>query len=279
MPTLRSGEMSLTLRPEQGGGIVDWSWRRVKLLRPVRGLGCFPLLPYANRIANGRFTWDGRDYQLPLNFADHPHSIHGVGWQQPWRVAGMTDNAATLSIAHDGGAAWPFAFTAEQRFVLEPTALRIELRLTNRHAAAAPAGIGLHPFFPRPAAASLRFRAGSVWLNDPTALPLCRVPVPAAWDHAAGLAVATQALDNCFAGWDGVAHLALGSVGLQIEASPALRHLQVYTPPAEAFCCVEPVSHRPDATNDTSQPGMAILAPGETLFGAVALQMTEPSFA
>lgn len=277
MPVLRSGDLSLVVAPEHGGGLAEWSWRQTPLFRPVRGLGCFPLLPYANRIGHGRFTWDGLDRQLPLNFGDHPHSIHGIGWQRAWSVAAASGAEAVLTLEHDGTADWPFAFSAEQRFVLEPRSLRIEVRLTNRHAAAAPAGIGLHPFFPRPAGASLRFRAGSVWLNDPTARPVRQVPVPAAWDHSAGLAVGTQALDQCFAGWDGLAQLDLGAVRLRIEASPTFRHLQVYTPPGEAFFCVEPVSHRPDAINDPNRTGMAILALGQTLAGTVAIHMTQPS--
>ena len=99
MLTLRSGESSLVLAPEIGGAIVGWTCGTVPLLRRpspdaivsgnVRRLACFPLVPYSNRIAYGRFHWDGTDHLIDRNFGDHPHAIHGIGWQRPWEVASV----------------------------------------------------------------------------------------------------------------------------------------------------------------------------------------------
>jgi aldose 1-epimerase len=147
--------------------------------------------------------------------------------------------------------------------------------MTNRHDTAAPAGLGLHPFFRRPAGAVLRFKAGSVWMNDPTALPVSVTAVPEAWDHATGRIVGSVALDNCFNDWGGVAWIGLGTMRVAIEATEAFAHLQVYTPAGQDFFCVEPVTHRPNAINGA--PGMTVLEPGQTLAGSVRFQMTEPS--
>ena len=272
MLTLRAGDSVLTVAPEQGGAVMGWSRGGAALLQPVRGLGCFPLVPYANRIAFGRFGWEANAYRLPLNFGDHSHSIHGVGWQAPWAVAGMDGDSVRLTLAHDGSGGWPFAFEAVQIFALQDDALTVTLRLSNRHTGPVPAGLGLHPFFPRPPGASLRFAADTVWLNDATALPVRSEPVPPKWDHKDGLAVGADALDNCFSGWDGTAFLDLGTVGMRIEASPVFRHLQVYTPPGQDFFCVEPVTHRPDAINHGA--GMAVLAPGEALEGTAMFRIT-----
>jgi aldose 1-epimerase len=182
-----------------------------------------------------------------------------------------------MSLTHDGLGAWPFRFTAEQYFELGPDSLRVEIRMTNRHEGPAPAGLGLHPYFHRPEGATLRFKAESVWMNDATALPVSQVAVPDAWNHAAGLAVGSVALDNCYNGWDGVAHIGLRSTQITIEASAAFSHLQVYTPAGQDFFCVEPVTHRPNAIN--AARGMTILAPGQTLAGSVHFLMTEPSSA
>ena len=273
MRTLRVGDSVLAVAPDQGGALLKWFRNGVELLQPVRGLGCFPLVPYANRIALGQFGWEGDTHRLPLNFGDHPHSIHGVGWQAPWHVA-MSDAATMLmTLTHDGSGGWPFAFDAAQSLVLQADTLTVLLRMTNRHSGPAPAGLGLHPFFPRPAGASLRFAADTVWLNDATALPVRSEPVPPNWDFRNGLAVDAEALDNCFSGWDGRALLNLGTVGMRIEASPAFGHLQVYTPPGQNFFCVEPVTHRPDAINHVG--GMTVLSPGETLAGTVIFRVSD----
>ena len=278
MIRLRAGDSSLALAPDNGGAILGWTLGDIPLMQAdARGKACFPLVPYANRIAHGRFMWEGRAYQLARNFGDHPHSIHGIGWQRPWVVEVVSETQATLSLVHDGsGDGWPFAFAAEQRLTLSPDALRIDISVTNRHNAVAPLGLGLHPFFPRPSGASLRFRAGAVWLNDPTSLPGRLVKIPPAWDHTHGLEVGAAALDHCFSGWDRVARLDLGAVALTIEASPAFGHLQVYTPLGQAFFCVEPVTHRPDVLNDPSElRGIGVPA-GESLAGAMTIRLSFP---
>lgn len=312
MLTLRLNDLTLLVAPESGGAIAGWTRGATPLLRTpsptalrrgdVHGMACFPLLPYANRIGQARFDWQGGTCQLRRNTPGHPHSLHGVGWQRPWLVETLTDTELRISLRHDplgpDAAEWPFAFSAQQQFTLSDDALRVSLSLTSRHTAPAPAGFGLHPYFPRGSGASLRFAADGVWRNDATVLPQALVPVPAAWDHTAGRVIGSAALDNCFTGWTRRATIAWAGHGLRIEADPPFDHLQVYTPPGADFFCVEPVSHAPDAINRGTAPGnpiaapgnpshapgnrgdtpgMRVLSPGETLFGSILLRVTELS--
>ena len=289
MLTLQSGESSLVLAPEIGGAVVGWAKGTVPLFRRphpdaimlgnVRGLSCFPLVPFSNRIAYGRFRWHGVEYQLDRNFGDHPHTIHGVGWQSVWEVAEVASASAVLRLRHDpsGAAArrWPFAFAAEQRIELGADGLRIELSVQNLHTAAAPTGLGLHPHFPLVGGATLQFDATAVWRNGADSLPSTQVAIPSEWDHAEGKRIGTAALDNCFTGWDG--HAAISPARLTIEADALFRFLIVYTPPGRGYFCVEPVSHMPDAINrmDTvPDHGLRVLAPGETLTGAVWFRLS-----
>ncbi len=292
MLMLRSGEASLVLAPEFGGAIVGWTLGEVPLLRRpaadaivhgnVRGLGCFPLVPFSNRIAYGRFIWDGVEHLLDRNFGDHPHTIHGVGWQRAWEIAAVGTASATLTLRHDAigpqARNWPFAFAAEQHFVLAPEGLTVMLSMQNRHSAPAPAGLGLHPYFPRAGGPTLRFNATQVWRNAANSLPSEAVPIPPEWDHASGHPIGSAALDNCFAGWDGRAWItwATGRVTVSIEAAGQFRHLIVYTPPGQNFFCVEPVSHMTNAINRLAtvpDHGLRSLAPGETLRGEVAFRL------
>jgi len=286
MLTLRSDRGdSLVLAPEHGAAIVGWTDASGCLLRRTRpeaalagnpaAMGCFPLLPYANRIANGRFTWRGQTHQLMLNFGDHPHAIHGVGWHRPWTVEAVTADQARLSLAHEGGPAWPFAFVAEISYALQDDGLVVTISATSRHPEPAPMGIGLHPFFARAAHARLRFAARGVWVNGADSLPRRHGTEPAGWDHSQGLPVADDRLDNCFTGWDSPAHLDAGAGRLTLDAGGVFRNLQVFTPAGADFYCVEPVSHIPDAINRPDLPpgqAMQALAPGETRSGTIRMR-------
>lgn len=283
MLTLRYGASSIVVAPEHGAGLIGWMLGRTPLLR--RGLpqsavggnphtmGCFPLLPYCNRIGRGRFTWHGSTYRLRGNFGDDPHTIHGIGWQRAWRVTEASARAVTLGLVHQPDADWPFAFDASLTYALDE-ALSVTISLTSRHSAPAPAGIGLHPFFPNAGDPVLRFRTAGVWRTGADALPSGFGAPPAAWCCSSPRPVSHARLDNCFTGWNGAAEVAAGSASLCIEACDAFPCLQVFTPDWADFFCLEPVNHIPDAVNRSDLPpaqAMRCLAPGETLRGMVRL--------
>jgi aldose 1-epimerase len=278
---LTCGENALVVAPEHGGAIVGWTRRGTDLLRRPSpeavllgqpgAMGCFPLIPYCNRIADRRFHWAGRSYELGANFGDHPHAIHGVGWQSPWRTEAVSAASVTLSLHHDAAGvaarAWPFAFAARLTYRLTAQGLTIEIEATNREAVAAPMGIGAHPYFPRAAGASIAFQADGVWHNR-EGLPTTHGPIPAEWNHADGRLADRAPLDHCFTGWHGAARVP----DLRIEAGPVFRNLQVFTPAGADFFCVEPVSHVPDAINHLELPeaqAMSVLEPGQTLSGSM----------
>ena len=63
----------------------------------------------ANRIGGGKFTLDGKSYQLPLN--DKVNSLHGgkVGFdKQPWRIVAVKDGSVTMALTSpDGDQGYP----------------------------------------------------------------------------------------------------------------------------------------------------------------------------
>lgn len=273
---LRAGALEAALSPAAGGSLLWLRHGGEDVLRPAPdnchdplGMANFPLIPYANRIANGRFGFDGRDYQLPRNFGDHPHSIHGTGWQAAWTVADQGADAVRLVQDHARGAAWPWPYRAEQHVALLPDAIDMRLTLSNIGDAPMPAGLGFHPYFLADAGTQLRFAATSLWLSTPDMLPDREVASDTLGDWSRGARVMGDTLiDNAYGGWDGHAIIARGD-GLRIVVTASgAGWLHVYRPPNSVDFCIEPVSHCPDAINRAD--GMSVLAPG----AATQLSMT-----
>ena len=134
----------------------------------------FALVPYANRIAHGRFDHGGRSWQLPLNFGAHPHALHGVGWQACWNVTSHCPDAVVLCHEHDGGPGWPWPYVAEQRIDLVTDVVTFELTVVSRAETPMPVGLGFHPAFPVSSGTVLRTNVGAVWLTDADQLPTGR---------------------------------------------------------------------------------------------------------
>jgi aldose 1-epimerase len=281
--TVEVGGAKLVLAPEIGGSIAGWTRHGTPMMRAAaaealnwrepRDLSSYPLFPYSNRVAGRCFRFDGESYSLPDLLGGH--AIHGAGWRLPW--AAIQDGpSATIMLDHTPDALWPFAFRAEQRFTLGENSLVCDLRIENRHDRRAPAGFGLHPYFPRSPAMRLQFAAEHVWLNGASdMIPVERIALPAEWDHRDGLAVGDIALDNCFAGWGGQVRLSYPDLGYAIDmtADPVFRHLVVYIPPASGFLAVEPVSNMNDGLNrmdGVTDHGVFVLEPGESRSGRIS---------
>jgi len=278
---LAAGDARLGLAPGLGGAITRFTWRGRDVLRPsapdladVRGTACYPLVPYSNRIRDARLCFGGRSYTLARNFGDHPHAIHGVGWQRPWRIVARTEDHAALELVHDaaddaGRRAWPWAFRAVQSLDLRPGGLQVTLLIESRADEPFPFGLGWHPFFPKSARTSLRFAADSVWRNDATQIPVERTTVPPPWRFDTPRPLDDVVLDQVFNDWTGSVALVQpdGGIEVALAADRACGRLVVYAPAQRDFVALEPVTHETDAFNRAADgavnTGMRILRPGE----------------
>ncbi len=264
---LAAGDWALEAAPERGGAILSLTRAGRDVLRPTPAViadpfdvACFPLIPYANRIAGGTFAWDGQTIRLPRNHPAQTHPLHGMGWLVPWTVTAADDTSATMRLDHPGDTSWPWAFSAEQQLVVSEHGLTATLTVINEDKNAMPVSLGFHPY--SAAADTLRFDAGGVWLADADMLPSRHAAADALGDWSAGGPLSRPDLiDHCFTDWTGVATIARDDGDIVLTAT-GTRALHVYVPPGEPFFCAEPVTAMPDAVNRGEAD---TLAPGERL--------------
>jgi aldose 1-epimerase len=264
---LHAGALRLALRPDLGGCIAGLWHRDQAVLRSVepgaltasRPSGCYPLVPYSNRLGYRKFRWKGHDYTTQPNFADNPHSVHGVGWQRPWEIVSSSALEVVLRYRHEGDADWPFAFEACQYFTLTPQSMSVQMVFSNTADLAQPVGLGWHPYFPKRARSRLHIELSDRWDSDATQLPTRKLAQPGIDSDVSHLA-----FDNCFEGWKGPARIRDEKFSLQLSSS--LDRLVVFTPQDRDYFCVEPVSHVSNAIHmaDPAAHGLRTLAPGET---------------
>lgn len=266
---LRRGALHLAVRADLGACIAGLTLGDVPVLRSESPLtlgssrrsGCYPLLPYSNRIAWRAFDWDGASYTTQQNFDDNPHSVHGNGWQRAWSLLRQDGGSLQFELVHEGDAHWPFPYVAQQRFELDEGRLRVELSLRNDAAQAVPVGLGWHPYFPKRPRSRIHAEVARRWESDPaTELPLRAVP-------QAGIDadVAHLRFDHCFDGWRGPARARDEKLAVTITSS--CTRLVVFTPEDKPYYCVEPVSHVSNAIHfdDPLAQGLRRVEPGETV--------------
>lgn len=282
MLTLQYDDLRLVLAPAHGGSIVRADKAGQALLRAasdeaaaagdVLGMACFPLVPYSNRIAQGRFAFEGRNLTLPSNMGDHPHSIHGTGWRGAWSVAESDPASATLTF-NESGDDWPWHFHAWQTFALDARGFSLTIGVRNDAPTRMPVGLGIHPYFPRDEWTLLHALFSGEWQHEDA--------LPVRWDRRGepedwwqGRPVASRLVDTAYTGRTGDILIEWPGQRYRLKVRPdgLFAHTVVYVPPGEEYFCVEPVSHMPNAVNrpePASDTGLRVLEPGEMLQGSV----------
>jgi len=87
---------------------------------------------YGNRIAGGKFTLDGKTYQIPLN--NGPNALHGgpKGFDQyVWKSHEVPDGVEFTLVSPDGDMGFPGTLTAKVRYTLKGNSLRIDYTATT----------------------------------------------------------------------------------------------------------------------------------------------------
>ena len=233
---IECGALRVSVAPSAGGRIAQIVYADdAQLVGPDDGhpqtiaWGCYPMLPWAGRVRNGRFRFDGRAHRLAPNLG--PHAIHGVGFAMPWQVELHTADCIVLSLQLPRDARWPFGGIARQTIRAMPRCLRLTLGLQAEDQAM-PAVIGWHPWFRKPD--RIEFAPAAVYPRDAEGIatrPLAPPPPPP-WD-------------DCFTGADGAV---LHRDGQRVTLTSDCSHWVVFDETAHATC-VEPQSGPPDAFN------------------------------
>lgn len=273
---LTAGDLVLELAPEVGGSIarfgLDLAQGYQPLMRPApEGFcdaleaGCFPLVPFSNRVRDGRFTFAGRQVQLSPNLPPQKHPLHGQGWRNPWAVDAAGEREAELVYRHAPGE-WPWPYEARQRFELDADGLSVRVSARNLGDGPMPCGLGLHPYFPCDGQTILDAMVETVWTIDAEVMPVESVPADGRYDLR-DRRICGQDLDNGYEGWSGEAAIRWPGpdVGLAIRSADASR-FQVYSPKEGGLFVAEPVTHANAALNlpesQWAAAGLRILEPG-----------------
>lgn len=269
---LAAGPLSLSLAPQIGGAIARLDHGGRPVLRPaaddsteVLDMGCFPLVPFVNRIRGGRFHCAGREVRLSPNMAGDPSPLHGQGWLAEWTVVEADEQSAVLAFRHEPGE-WPWRYDAVQRFMLDEHGLFWLLTCRNLSDSPMPCGLGAHPYFPCNSATILDTRVTGAWTVDAQVLPVEHVPAEGRFDLRQR-AICGQGLDNGFDGWGGKAELRWDEgLTCRIRSADA-RFFQVFSPASGGIVVAEPVQHANAALNEPEDRwpdlGIEMLAPGD----------------
>ena len=104
------------------------------------------LMPWPNRIRDGRYSWGGTEQQLPLTEPSRHNASHGLARWVAWTAASHTDDAVELTYRLMAQSGYPWTLDLSVRYELGDDGLTVTQGAVNRAAEPAPYAQGAHPY-------------------------------------------------------------------------------------------------------------------------------------
>jgi aldose 1-epimerase len=104
------------------------------------------LVPWPNRVKDGKWSWQGDDLQLSLTEPEQHNAIHGLVRWLPWHVLDHQESVLSLGCASYPQPGYPWPFDVTTTYTLDDSGLTVETAITNQGTSSAPVAAGAHPY-------------------------------------------------------------------------------------------------------------------------------------
>lgn len=232
------------------------------------------LSPWVNRVRNGNYSFEGRNYQLPINEENLGNAIHGLLARKPFSYQLEGSKAIVRFVYQAEEKAYPFPFETSLTYEFdENNVFHMQFEAINTGVGNMPFACGWHPYFQLPdgelADWTIRFDSISKFHSDSQMIPLREEP----FDASRGVSLGEETLDNVFRLHPMENHQTVfdsGKSKITMEQSSIdFPFLVVFAPEHENCLAIEPMTANTDAFN--TGDGLRILTPGEKFESTVKI--------
>jgi aldose 1-epimerase len=240
--------------------------------------------PFVCRIAEGRYVFDGREYEFKNKFTDGS-AIHGLLYNKPFAVTDETadEQGASLSLVYrykkqDKG--YPFNYDCGLEYTLRAdNILEVKTTLTNSGDRNIPIADGWHPYFMLGGSVDdylMHFDAEGMLEFDDKLIPTGSTLQNDLFKEPRR--IGQTILDNCFLVRTEKDRAACeifnpeNKIKLSIFPDSSYSYLQIYTPPHRKSIAIENMSSAPDCFNN--KLGLLLLSQGNSQTFTVLYQLS-----
>jgi aldose 1-epimerase len=239
------------------------------------------LIPWPNRVRDGRYPWDGRDLQLPLTEVDRHNASHGLVRWASWSAIESSTDRVVMAYRLHPQPGWLWTLDLQLAYALTDAGLEVTVTAENRSDATCPWGAGFHPYLWAFGGdvddVDLHAPGATAYVSDERGLPVSTEAVEGGpLDFRAGRQIGEARLDVAFTDLqrdaDGRATVeirqASGSGHTRLWLDQAWTHLMVFTGDTlgdvarrRKGLAIEPMTAAPDMLR--SGDGRILLEPGQ----------------
>ncbi|WP_310528856.1 aldose 1-epimerase family protein [Nocardioides sp.] len=159
------------------------------------------LMPWPNRIRDGRYSFGGRHLQLALTEPKRSNASHGLARWAAWTLEEHTANSVSLVYRVMAQTGYPWAVDLHVLYDLSADGLTVTQTATNLSGEPAPYACGAHPYLAVGEGIDhlvLMLPAGTRTITDDRLIPTETVPVDEAHDFRSGKVIGAVVFDETF---------------------------------------------------------------------------------
>lgn len=239
------------------------------------------LIPWPNRLAGGRYTFEGTPCQAPIDEPSGGNAIHGLVRWRSWDVAQIGEAEAVMRLQLRPSPGYPFDLDLAIRYTVADDGLTVRTTARNVGTGPSPYALGFHPYLAAFGGVvddlSLVAPGQARYLADDRGIPTGREIVDGTdGDFRPGRSIGDRHLDTCFTDLvrDGTGRATVtltdprSPAAVRLWMDEAFGYLMLFTGDTIADpdrrrqgLAVEPMTAAPDAFN--SGDGLLVLDPGQ----------------
>ncbi len=248
-----------------GGSLQQLYWHGTPVINNLQGEGDQTswlnssggaiLFPFVNRIAEGKYSYNGTLYDLYCNEKDKKNAIHGLVFDRPFELTSQSADAemaqVVLRYEHYLSEGFPFPFRIELTYTITSDDLLLEVAINNTGSDTFPFSLGWHPYF---CSSDLEESCIQVEVNKRVKVDTKMIPtevLPFELDGPIWLEQDLE-LDDAFELTDNKIDFHTPDYSLAIESigSTPPNYVQIYTPSHHKSVAIEPMTAIADSFNN-----------------------------
>ncbi|MBE6641702.1 MAG: aldose 1-epimerase [Ruminococcaceae bacterium] len=262
---IKSGDWEARILPEIGANPVKLTYKGEDVLRPLADMDALKINPFlwgspilipANRTDGGKFTFEGKEYTLPLNEARLNNNLHGRMYELDFKTE-RVDDTTLVSTYENKGEAYPFPFTIKVTATVDDGGFSRKFEITNTGSGNMPLTFALHTTFVENG--EVMVPLGRAHRRNERHIPLYYGDLNEMEQSICnGVSPRGLVISGYFTSAHNVAHI--GPYSLTVSEN--FDHWIMYNNDGyQGYICVEPQAGRSNGLNDG---GYICLAPGKT---------------
>jgi len=220
------------------------------------------LFPFVNRINDGKYSFNNKEYQFDCNEPERNNALHGLVFDKKFTCIDKKsdDYSATLVLGYNETQrikAFPFTYNVQLQYIFTDAKLELKMNIKNTGTNAFPFTIGWHPYFYSSdlSESKLTFDADKKVIHNK------KMITESIENYTSDKNLELKNLDDCFHLTNNTINFKTPEYDLEMTSGSADCYLQIYTPANSNNIAIEPLTGISDSFNN--KEGLQILQPNK----------------